>query len=313
MAVKKTTKSSPAKAARKPMSPEARRRVRLIVLNALGAVAFTAIVGAGFVESKRYVEKLQTTATPPAVQLIDRPSWMSDSLVEELTAAARPASASLATDRTVLIDRALALSNNPWVRKVNSVRRAYHDGPGDTIEVDCEYRAPVALIHWQDGYVYVDAQGVRLPEILSAQQVRALVSPDKPMFRVIEGVSLAPAAPGKVWPGADLKAGIELVALLADKPCANQVVKIDVSNYAGRERPNESQINLVTRYGTQVRWGQPPSSKDFFAEQRVDRKLDAMTQAIAQTGRLDMNLPWIDLRFDNPTVPDRRASLDQGR
>ena len=238
---------------------------------------------------------------------------MSDSLVADLTATATPKSASEPTDRTALVDRALALSGNPWIKHVNSVRRVYRDGPGDTIEVDCVYRAPVALIHWQDGYVYVDAEGVRLPETLTAQQTRGIVSTGRPMFRVIDGVGLAPAAAGKTWPGADVKAGIELVALLADKPYADQVVKIDVSNYAGRERPNESQINLVTRYGTQVRWGQPPSSKDFFAEQRIDRKLDAMQQALAQTGRVDMNLPWIDLRFDNPTVPDRRASLDSGR
>ena len=309
---KKTAKSSP-KPARKPMSPEARRRVRNVILNALGTIAFATIVGVGFIKSRQYVAQIEAPTAPPAVELVGRPSWMSDGLAAELTAMATPKSPSAVTDRTTLVDRALALKANPWIKQVNSVRRAYHEGPGDVIEVDCDYRAPVALVHWNDGYVYVDADGVRLPETLSPAQARAIVSTDKPMFRVIDGVGLPPLAAGKPWPGADVKAGIELVALLAGKPFADQVIKIDITNYAGRERPNESQINLVTKYGTQIRWGQPPSSKDFFAEQKVDRKLQEMQEAIAQTGRLDMNLPWIDLRFDNPTVPDRRASLDTSR
>jgi hypothetical protein len=56
-----------------------------------------------------------------------------------------------------------------------------------------------------------------------------------------------------------------------------------------------------------VRWGQPPSSSAFFVEQRVNRKLEYLQQARQQTGRVDMNLQWIDLRFDNPTVPDQRG------
>jgi len=295
------------------MSPEAKRLVRRVVMNTLGAISFATILGLSFTKSRDYVAKIEAADAPPFVKLVDRPQWMSDSLADELMNAARPKATSKVTDRATLIDRALVLSGNPWVKHVNSVRRAYHDGPGDTIEVDCDYRAPVALVHYDQGYVYVDAEGYRLPETLTPQQARAIVSTDKPLFRVIDGVGLPPMAPGKPWPGSDIKAGIELVALLEGKPFADQIVKIDVTNYAGRERPNESQINLITKYGTQIRWGQPPSSKDFFAEQKVDRKLEAMQQALAQTGRLDMNLPWIDLRFDNPTIPDRRASLDTGR
>ena len=299
-----------------PLSPEAKARVKRTFINVCAAGLLSTVCVTGFMASKQYVDKIERRDAAPAVKLADGPpAWMNATIQEQILAAARPDTPSSATDRRTLAEQAASLAASPWVKTVKSVRRVYGEGPGDTLEIDAVYRTPIALVHWHDGFWYVDAEGVRLPEKFNDAQVRQMTAAGgRPTFRVIESVAGAPAIVGKIWPGKDVKAGLELVKLLADKPYADQIVRIDVANYDGRINANESQINLLTRYGTQVRWGQPPSSSAFFVEQKVDRKLDVMQQACQQTGRVDMNLPWIDLRFDNATVPSQqRASIDVGR
>ncbi len=314
---KKTAKeskpSAPArsKAPREPMSPETVAKIRRVVGHVAAGIAFGAICAGAFIVSQRYVDRVARIDAPPAVKLKDQPAWMNQTLSEQILSSVRPSTPFAADDHQMLVDRAAILAANPWVKEVRAVRRVYENAPGDTIEIDCEFRAPVALARWQDAYWYVDAEGVRLPERLTAEQAARLIQPGQgTMFRIIDGIGKAPLAPGRPWPGGDVQAGIEMIALLANVHEADQIVKVDVSNFGGRINPNESQLNLVTRYNTEIRWGQPPSSKAFFVEQKVDRKLEYLREAKKQTGRIDMNRPWIDLRFDSPTVPDAgRASM----
>ncbi len=309
----KDTKSAVSKK-REPMRPETVLRIKRVCTHLLIAIAFMSICAGGFIVSKRYVEqRVAFTDLPPHVVMNEQPKWMSDALAEQILASVRPVTPFNADDHQLLIDRANLLAANPWVKNVREVRRAYDNQPGDTIVIDCDYRAPVALVQWQDGYWYVDADGVRLPDKLTAEQVARLIDPRQPLkFRIIDGIAKPPSQAGKTWQGADLQAGIEMIALLADVPEANEIVKIDVSNFGGRQNPNESQINLLTASSSQIRWGQPPSSKAFFVEQKVDRKIEYLRQAKKQTGRVDMNRAWIDLRFDSPTVPDAsRATIKE--
>ncbi len=309
----KESKSAPAK--REPMKPETRAMLKKIAVNCACAMLFAGACFGGFKASKQYVDKITRTPLPPTVVIKDQPVWMSKSLANQIISTVRPSTPFAPDNHQMLVDRATILAGNPWVKKVNAVRRAYNEAPGDTIEIDCEFRAPVALAKWQDSYWYVDSEGVRLPEKLSAEQVSLLIKPGtSPMFHIIDGINSPPQGPGKVWPGGDIKAGIELIALLTSqnlpKQVSDQIVTIDVSNFGGKINPNESQINLLTRYKTQVRWGQPPSSKAFFVELDVKQKLNYLVQALKQTGRVDMNQDWIDLRFDSLTVPDRRSQAN---
>ncbi|HEY0008331.1 MAG TPA: hypothetical protein VGB55_06385 [Tepidisphaeraceae bacterium] len=311
--IAKPVKPAPARKPREPMSPEVKAFIRKCVGHAVGAAVFAALVGTGFVASRRYVENNSRTDQPPKVVLADQPAWMSATLAEQILQDVRPRTPFTATDHQMLVGRADILEHNPWVKQVKAVRRIYREQAGDTIEVDCVFRAPVALVHWLDDYWYVDAEGVRLPEKLSADQVAYLLRPGaSPQLRVIDGVATARPPIAKPWPGGEVQAAIEIIALLSEKQY-DEIIKIDVSNFNGRLNKNNSQLNLITRYGTEVRWGQPPSAKAFFNEQRVDRKLEYLSQAKEQTGRVDMNMPWIDLRFDSPTVPDARGSAAVGR
>jgi hypothetical protein len=310
--VKEPVKTQPKAPPRQPMSDAAKAQLRKVVGHSLAAIAFAGVCAGGFMASQRYVERVARTDQPPEVVIADQPAWMSPALADQIVSNIRPRTPFSPGDQQMLADHAKLLAANPWVKEVHAVRRAYRDQPGDVIEVRADFRAPVALVRWQDAYWYVDSDGVRLPERLTAEQAATLIQPGRPtMFRIIDGVTSAPASPGKPWPGGEVQAGIELIGLLTDR-IYDQIVKIDVSNFNGRQSANGSQINLVTRDGSEVRWGQAPSAKSFFNEQRVDRKLEYMKQAVQQTGRVDMNQKWIDLRFDNVTVPDRRSHADAG-
>ena len=69
----------------------------------------------------------------------------------------------------MLVEAREALEKNPWIAKVYDVRRAYGNGPGDLLEINCEYRVPVALVKWGDYYSLVDRTGFRLPEQYEAE------------------------------------------------------------------------------------------------------------------------------------------------
>lgn len=272
----------------------------------MGALICVGAVCGGLVALRDYVDKRVVFPDgPPKIVLANRPAWMSDFLAEQIAAVAKPIGAHSTFDRSVLEDVAKLLEGNPWIRQVKEVRRAYGAKPGDTIAIDCEYRAPIALVHWKDYFWLVDSEGVKLPEEFTADEVpRIIVGRDRKMnIRVIEGVSRPPPESGQKWIGQDLQAGLDMVRLLFGKPYAEEIVKVDVGNFDGRRDPREAQLVLVTRYNTQVHWGRPVNAEDHFIEVSTAQKLEYLRQVYQQFHRVDGNQPWIDIRFDKITYP----------
>jgi hypothetical protein len=72
---------------------------------------------------------------------------------------------------------------------------------------------------------------------------------------------------------------------------------------SGRHDQREAQIVLATKFGTQLRWGRPPSAKDAFVEVSATQKLAAIENLYEHAQRVDDNQPWLDLRFDRVTCP----------
>jgi hypothetical protein len=303
----KSKKTKPI-AVRKPADPERAARVRRVIVHLSCAIVFIGLCGVGLFFDRRYVEhKLVFGKQPPTVVLKNRPVWMSDFLAEQIVKAARPAGAHSAFDHELLVNTVAMLKANPWIRQVKQVRRAYGQQPGDVLEVVCEYRAPVALVKWQDYFWLVDGDGIKLPEVFSAADVpRILKGQDKKVnIRVIEGVAHAPPETGAKWPGGDLQAGLELVKLLFGRTYAEEVEKVDVSNFAGRQNLKAAQLVLVTRYNTHVRWGQPVTvpADDFSPEVPASQKLAFMQAIWEENHRVDGNFNWVDIRFDTVTIP----------
>jgi hypothetical protein len=106
-----------------------------------------------------------------------------------------------------------------------------------------------------------------------------------------------------VWTGDEIAAGLEMARILSGLDWADQIRDIDVSNFSGRRDPREAQIVLLTCFGTQLRWGRPPSAKDAFVEVSASQKLAAIDGIFHRSNRVDDNQPWIDVRFDRVTCP----------
>ncbi|HEV7300025.1 MAG TPA: hypothetical protein VGN72_11720 [Tepidisphaeraceae bacterium] len=305
MAKSKTTTSTknPPKPPREPMlSPAARRRV----IHALAAFIVIVAAGSGLYVLKRHVSRdLTYVIDPPRVVLKNRPVWMGDYLATQIVRSVRPTGGHSAADKQVLEDTYAALQRNPWVHQVHQVRRVYGEQPGDTIEIDCDFRAPIALVKWGIYYWLVDGNGVKLPEQYTADLVPKIVLDQnkRPAIRIIEGVKLPPPETGNPWHGDDLHAALDMIKLLYGRPFADDIVKVDVTNIAGRVDGREAQVVLVTKWDTQVRWGRPVNAKDFIIEAPVARKLQGLQDVYAQYKRVDAGKPWIDVRFDKITHP----------
>jgi hypothetical protein len=304
----RASKAKPIKI-KKPLDPEMRKRRRRIMIHTGAIFSLLISIAVGFYFLRGYVEqKLVFSSAPPKIVLKNRPAWMSDFLAGEIAKLARPAGTHSAFDHQMLVDTYAVLKANPWIRTINQVRRVYGEKPGDTLEIDCDYRAPIALVKWGDFYWLVDGEGVKLPEAYTAQEVpKIVVGQDKKLsIRIIEGVKQPPAEPGHKWQGDELIAGLEMVKLLFDKSYAQEILKVDVRNFAGRKDAKEAQLVLVTRYGTEVRWGAPLSSKNF--EVPASEKLRYLQAIYEEVGRVDGNHPWIDIRMDAVTYPSVEAA-----
>jgi len=301
----------PKKKRQKSVNPETRALLRKILLQCTLVIAFIAIAGFTFVGLKRYVENdVAASRTPPRIVLKDRPIWMSDTLAQQILRTAQPTSAHSVFDRNVLVNVAQALRISPWVREVHEVRRVHGDQPADTILVDCEFRAPLALVHWKDYYWLVDGQGIKLPEQFTQKEIPRIISGanGKTNIRVIDGVRHAPVESGDPWPGEDLAAGIEMAKCLYGVSWVDELTRIDVTNFGGRNDVRDPQITLLTKRNTAVRWGMAPGAKDAFVEVSTGEKLKVLKQVYADYGRIDANHPWIDIRFDKITYPSEQAA-----
>jgi hypothetical protein len=304
----RASKAKPVKL-KKSVDPETRKRRRRIMIHTSAVLMLLISAAVGFYFLRNYVEhKLVFGTEPPKIVLKNRPAWMSDFLAGEIAKLARPAGTHSAFDHQMLVDTYAVLKSNPWIRTIKQIRRVYGEKPGDTLEIDCDYRAPIALVKWGDFYWLVDGEGVKLPEAYTAQQVpKIVVGLDKKLsIRIVEGVKQPPAQPGHKWQGDDLFAGLEMVKLLFDKSYAQEILKVDVTNFNGRKDAKEAQLVLVTRYGTEVRWGAPVSSVNF--EIPASQKLSTLQAIYEEVGRIDGNHPWLDIRLDTVTYPSVEAA-----
>jgi hypothetical protein len=303
----------------KPDDPERSRvrpgRVGRVIAHGLVAVIIGGACATGFNYARQYVEQRAARPTAaPTIVFTNKPAWMSDRVARQLAASLRPAGATSVFDHDLLVSVSQGLKANPWIAQLRQVRRVYREGPGDTLEVDCAFRAPMALARFEADYWFVDAHGTKLPERFSGNDLPSIVygSEGVPNIRVIEGIHHAPPKEaGQKWLGEDLAAGLELVCRLYDEPCAREIVKVDVSNFHGRVDAREAHIVLVTKYNTEVRWGRPWTASDSFIEVAPERKLAQMRRVLGQYGRVDAGRPSIDLRFDgNPKTVDNVQAND---
>ena len=286
-----------------------RERVRRLA-NGIFAVAFVALCGGGVYAARVYAERgVLTPAAPATVVLVDPPAWMNDELRARIVQVATPVAPRSSLDGAEPRDVAEILAGEPWVRRVRQVRRVYGRSAGDTLEVACEYRAPVALVQDEGWFWMVDAEGVKLPERFAKGELSRVAvcrGLERMQLRVIVGVHATSPQAGEVWPGKDLQAGLELARLFHDKPYLDDVAMIDVGNVDARSAGAvgvTNEVVLHTRFNTQVRWGEPIQRGPFSVDVPVAQKLATLRKLHEQYGRIDAGRPWIEIRYDRVLYP----------
>ena len=302
-------KKENASRARKPMDPDRAEFLRRIGIHGGALLLVLITLSVGFYMLRGHVEKrIAFPNHPPAVVLKNRPAWMSDFVAEQIQTQVAPRGAHSSFDHTMLVEITRMLKTNPWIMKVRGVRRVFGKAPGDTLELDCDFRTPAALVKAQSAYYLIDRNGVRLPEQYKAADINRVIETKdgRTNMLVIDGVSRpAPKNPGQKWTGEDLRAGLDMAAVLlnpANQPFTHEIRKINVSNFNGRADAREAHLVLVTKYGTEIRWGRPRLTPSF--EIAPAQKLQYMKLVYEQYGRVDGNQPFgIDIRYDKITYP----------
>jgi len=217
-------------------------------------------------------------------------TWLPRDEQERLAAIARTAlSAGRDTFSRAPLERiGLALAGSGWFDGAPTVRR----DRGSRITVDGRWRIPAAVVR-HEGMDHLIAW--------DAKPLPPIYKPPTSGLRFILGPAIGPprttsgerdfASP---WPGEDIAASLELLALIAERGWAKQVGGVDASAFS-----DTRQLSIVTTEGTRVVWGGRPQ-KPLVGEVSTGQKLAHISQLLQDTRRIDGGYPLV--RIYHPTV-----------
>jgi hypothetical protein len=264
------------------------RAVRVAkVVCALGLVA---VVCVGLGRLRRHVYGLAEYRGPVRLELVDLPDWLERDehrhIVESVIAAAGLSRGDAFLDGELVGRVGRQMARSGWIRRIVGVEKCY----GRVIRVRCEFRTPLAWAMHGDYCYLIDGEGVRLPGRYSHVQVKGagLVQ--------LAGVHAGPPVAGAPWVGEDLRAGVELAALLEGCAFRGQVRGVLVHNYGGRENSREAHIELATdRPGSRIRWGRAPGC-EVGIEPSAGEKIALLRGLYRRYQRIDMGRSYVDVR-----------------
>lgn len=275
-------RASASSAGPKPWDPQR----TLLALKVIGGIA----AGVGLVFGWRYGETalIQYTAVQHSdpvgiddVELVDAPAWMTPAVRQRVALVVAEHAGSNPMDGQSLRRAAANLAQEPWVAKVERVRRLSRN----RIEVVADFREPIAVVQAKDGYHLIDRKGVRLPVLYYREQAELLDLP------VITGVTAPPPPhPGDVWAGNEIDAVLPLIELLRTEPYFKQIKAFDASERDARGR---IRLALITERGM-VRWGLSPAQEQT-VEPTPAIKLSWLRQVAQRMGSIDAGGRVVDI------------------
>lgn len=200
-------------------------------------------------------------------------------------------------DPVVLQSLSASLHASGWFETPPTVRRE----DGTRIVVTGAWRTPAAVVRHGADEVWITWDAKVMPSVAPAASVNA---------RTIVGPAAAPPRRddgsldlGSTFPGADLAAGLELLAVCARQPWFDQVAGIDVSRFT-----DDASLAILTTQGTRVVFGGRPSAPRFGDAPTRD-KLRLLATLYRDTRRIDGGHPtvYVDLPF---LMFDRSATAE---
>ncbi len=261
-----------------------RRTSRLLALIIMIAAA---VAGLRYLEN--YVQNItRQRQVQLTLDMANPPRWAGEELIKQICLSSEVKSDDFLLDEALTEKWAQNLRNNPWVKKVNQVRKRF-DG---RVVIDCELREPIALVQQRGRAYYVDFDGVVLPQMPIYTHVVKLIGGQSPV-----------PAPGESIQSESLLAGLHVLALIREvdrqlprqERLWGQLARIDVANHEGRLSKANSHLILYTKNNTEIRWGAAVGRERPYYEAPVKYKLARLYQAFKNFGSLD-EYSYVELR-----------------
>ncbi|MGD9692325.1 MAG: hypothetical protein AB7G17_12885 [Phycisphaerales bacterium] len=233
-------------------------------------------------------------------------TWLPESARREITAAVMSKLTANPFDRGSLVRARKALLETGWFERVDRVRRK----TGGVVEIGAVWRTPGAVVRWEGKDYLVSSKGELLPLVYEAGDAGRSVL-------VIEGVDVGPTrtsagavAYGEAWPGASVRASLELMGVLRRAFGAgaawSQIAGIDASEFRTRGR-----LAIISDAGARIVWGAPPG-KLAPGEQTTEQKLMRLARlASGPTGRIDSNERYLEIQGPHVFI-DQSARMADG-
>ncbi len=263
------------------------------------------------VECKIAIEwpQLARAKDAPAAKSVDELTWMPRQLREDLLARAY---AALDREPDPFAPAAVAaigqtLTASGWFDGPPRVERG---GPGE-LRITGKWRLPAAAVRTGDKEILVGWDGRPLPvvyERAGASGMQFIAGP------IQDPAMLSTSQPdcSKAWPGGDVEAGLELLALLARQPYSKQVAGVEIGSHK-----DEKSLEIISRDGGRIVWGGRPT-KPLIGEASTEAKLGKLEWLARTYGRIDAGRAaqspieiWWPL--DRPLEMDRSASASAGK
>jgi hypothetical protein len=193
----------------------------------------------------------------------------------------------------------LAVARTGWFEGDPIVRRTRGQ-----IHISGTWRVPAAVVRYGDLEYLISWRGNLLPKTYVAGEAYKTDG-----VRVITGVAFGPPADaqqrltlGARWPGDEVRAALELLALLEEEAYAADVAGIDVSpRKAGGVRNGATDrqdltLSIVTPDDTRVVWGCSPSVSGVYrGEVSREQKLANLRELYRRFGRIDAGRPMVEV------------------
>lgn len=193
-------------------------------------------------------EEFKIPAT--SIKFTKPPEWVPETILEQVvTRGQLPEKISLLKKETTE-EVASAFRLHPWIERVRKVRKKTGQ-----IEVEVDYRRPVALVHLKDGYYPVDSKGILLPP-------GDFTFEDTKRYPVIEGIASVPqGAAGTPWGDKMVSSSASLATAIYPKWDEFHFKSVVIPKQdKPLENPNDIEFEIVTEKGSRILWGRGPQS-----------------------------------------------------
>ncbi len=264
---------------------------RWLVVAAWTAAVVASAAGAALAMRalEQQVVRGEMVRTPPRIvlRLPPRPEWMPQTLHDRIAGELDPAGASYFDASLARAVHARA-RRHPWIARVGRVRKGLTDDPNVAfVEVEADYRRPMAVVDVDGFGVFIDGEGVvlrdgfarevggRTAEVLEVPRwyvrftrasgggMACYADPSaapkayRPHLRRypyvrIEGLEGEVPEPGRPWKGQDVRDAIRLIERFRGERYWPQIASVDVSNHGWRLTPgdhSQPQLRLIAQHG----------------------------------------------------------------